>query len=256
MADERNHPRQRRALAHAFSKRALMEQEDILLGYVRKFISRLEGFARDGTPVNLVNWFNYTTFDIIGDLSFGEPFGCLAEGEGSESAHWVVLIYESIKSGAIEQATRRFARAGSLLQREKTIRRMETPTDHKDFLWYILRQREKKNEVSDDEVIMNAALFIVAGSETTATLLRGIMNQLLRNKAIFEKLKAEIRGSIKTADDLVMANLEKLPYMDACLEEALRIFPPVPVGLLRIVPEGGSMIDGHFIPAGVSIREC
>lgn len=93
-----------------------------------------------------------------------------------------MLIYESIKSGAIEQATRRFATAGSLLQRfllwlcptiirtrrlthlrnstEKTIRRMNTKTEHKDFLWYILRQREKKNEVSDDEVIMNAALFM------------------------------------------------------------------------------------------------
>lgn len=34
-------------------------------------------------------------------------------------------------------------------------------TDHKDFLWYILKQREKKNEVSDDEVIMNAALFML-----------------------------------------------------------------------------------------------
>lgn len=103
-------------------------------------------------------------------------------GEGGESAEWVVLIYESIKSGAIEQATRRYASPGSPLQRfllwmcpsiirerrikhlrnsrEKAIRRMGTETDHKDFLWYIMRQREKKNEVSDDEVIMNAALFM------------------------------------------------------------------------------------------------
>lgn len=37
---------------------------------------------------------------------------------------------------------------------------MNTKTEHRDFLWYILNQREKKNEVSDDEVIMNAALFM------------------------------------------------------------------------------------------------
>jgi len=106
----------------------------------------------------------------------------LVSGEGGESAQWVVLIYESIKSGAIEQATRRYATAGSTIQRfllwlcpsiirerrlrhlknsrEKTIRRMNTKTEHRDFLWYILNQREKKNEVSDDEVIMNAALFM------------------------------------------------------------------------------------------------
>jgi len=103
-------------------------------------------------------------------------------GEGGESASWVVLIYESIKAGAIEQATRRFATAGTVMQRvllrccppafrerrlkhlrnsrEKALRRMNAKTEHRDFLWYILKQREKKNEVSDDEVIMNAALFM------------------------------------------------------------------------------------------------
>lgn len=48
-----------------------------------------------------------------------------------------------------------------------------------------------------------------------------------------------------------MDKLAQLPYLNDCLEEALRIFPPVPIGLLRVVPKGGSMIDGHFIPAGV-----
>jgi len=93
-----------------------------------------------------------------------------------------VLIYESIKAGALEQATRRFATPGTWAQRfmlwcipsiirerrykhlqnstEKTNRRLKTKSDHRDFLWYILKQREKKNEVSDDEVIMNAALFM------------------------------------------------------------------------------------------------
>jgi hypothetical protein len=44
---------------------------------------------------------NFTTFDIIGDLAFGEPFGCLK----NEKFHdWVALIFETIKIGAIEQA--------------------------------------------------------------------------------------------------------------------------------------------------------
>lgn len=93
----------------------------------------------------------------------------------------------------------------------------------------------------------------VAGSETTATLMCGLMNHLLRNPDIMKKLTTEIREHIKHEDDLVIKNLSALPYMDACLEEGLRIFPPVPIGLLRIVPKGGSEIDGHMIPAGVSI---
>lgn len=217
-------------------------------------------------------------------------------GEGGESANWVVLVYESIKAGALEQATRRFASPGSLGQRfmmwcipstirerrskhlrnstEKTNRRMATKTDHRDFIWYILKQREKKNEVSDDEVIMNAALFMyvltpysspplpkrilltppsVAGSETTATELCGLTNYLLRNPEKYARIKNELRTACKTEADLTMDVLSTLPYMNACIEEGLRIFPPVPIGLLRTVPKGGSLIDGHPVPEHTSV---
>ena len=46
--------------------------------------------------------------------------------------------------------------------------------------------------------------------------------------------------------------LGSLPYMNACIEEGLRIFPPVPISLLRTVPKEGSMIDGYMVPGGVS----
>ncbi|KAF2005223.1 cytochrome P450 [Amniculicola lignicola CBS 123094] len=275
MAPDTHHARQRRALAHAFSKQALLEQEPILKGYVDMFVKRLREMAHSGTAANMVSWYNFCTFDIIGDLSFGEPFGCLNEGEGSESANWVVLVYESIKAGALEQATRRFATPGSFTQRfllwcvpsiirerrtkhlrnstEKTVRRMTTKTEHRDFIWYILKQREKKNEVSDNEVIMNAALFIVAGSETTATELCGLTNFLLRNPDKLDRLKKELRDAVKVESDLNMDVLGSLPYMNACIEEGLRIFPPVPIGLLRTVPKEGAIIDGHQVPGGYSV---
>jgi cytochrome P450 len=47
--------------------------------------------------------------------------------------------------------------------------------------------------------------------------------------------------------------LGSLPYMNACIEEGLRIFPPVPIGLLRTVPKGGSIIDGHSVPENTSV---
>jgi hypothetical protein len=51
-----------------------------LKGYVNLFVDRLREKAHKGEPANMVSWFNFCTFDIIGDLSFGEPFGCLREG--------------------------------------------------------------------------------------------------------------------------------------------------------------------------------
>lgn len=32
------------------------------------------------TIIDMKSWLNYTTFDVIGDLAFGEPFGCLEKG--------------------------------------------------------------------------------------------------------------------------------------------------------------------------------
>lgn len=131
MADDNNHSRQRRTLAHAFSQKALLEQESIIRGYVDLFVKKLQPFAETGTPANMCDWFSmpspyltfldfpqltvldFTTFDIIGDMAFGEPFGCLREGKFHS---WVSLITETIKAGAFEQATRRMFTTGSFMQ--------------------------------------------------------------------------------------------------------------------------------------------
>lgn len=93
----------------------------------------------------------------------------------------------------------------------------------------------------------------VAGSETTATELCGLTNYLLRNPDKYQRIKDELRTACKSEADLNMDVLGSLPYMNACIEEGLRIFPPVPIGLLRTVPKGGSLIDGHMVPENTSV---
>ncbi|KAK6371759.1 hypothetical protein LTS17_008582 [Exophiala oligosperma] len=69
-ADGEDHSRHRRTLPHAFSERALWGQEDILTHYIDLFIQNLrDKAAADGKVdmVNMVKWYNFTTFDIIGD---------------------------------------------------------------------------------------------------------------------------------------------------------------------------------------------
>ena len=86
------HADRRRLVAHAFSSKALTEQEYIIAGYVDKFIERLGKRYADkevgpgGEFCNLVDWYNYTTFDIIGDLAFGSAatFECLEKGKSRE----------------------------------------------------------------------------------------------------------------------------------------------------------------------------
>ncbi len=58
MADDANHARQRRTLAHAFSQKALLEQESIIRGYVDLFVEKLTPFAKSGQGVNMCDWFS------------------------------------------------------------------------------------------------------------------------------------------------------------------------------------------------------
>jgi cytochrome P450 len=81
MANDEDHARQRRALSHAFSTKALLEQEYIVKSYIDVFSKKMNEFAAKGETVDVTDWFAFTTFDIIGDMALGEPFGCLTSGE-------------------------------------------------------------------------------------------------------------------------------------------------------------------------------
>lgn len=87
-----NHGLIRRQLSHGFSEKSLRAQEDIIKSYVDLLVKRLKERcvpapsqkdaprASEKTAVDMKSWLNYTTFDVIGDLAFGEPFDCLEKG--------------------------------------------------------------------------------------------------------------------------------------------------------------------------------
>jgi cytochrome P450 len=56
MADRENHSRQRKALSHGFSKKALWEQEGIMQEFVRKLMDNFHCFARSGEAFDIVKW--------------------------------------------------------------------------------------------------------------------------------------------------------------------------------------------------------
>lgn len=95
------------------------------------------------------------------------------------------------------------------------------------------------------------ALSSVAGSETTATFLSGTSFYLCRNPATYKKLVDEIRGAFNSYDEITGLATERLPYLKAVIDEGLRIYPPVPMGMPRVSP--GETIDGKYVPEGVSL---
>lgn len=74
----------------------------------------------------------------------------------------------------------------------------------------------------------------------------------MMNPVVYARAKAEVRETFSTAEEITLQKLATLPYLNACFEEGLRIFPPAPDSLPRLVPEGGDVICGKFVPEGVS----
>lgn len=86
----------RKLLSHAFSDAALREQESLMSSYFDLLVDRLKTEI-DGPSqgiVDLVQWYAFTAFDIIGDLTFGESFGALERGEYHP---WIGNIYKGLK---------------------------------------------------------------------------------------------------------------------------------------------------------------
>jgi len=95
---------------------------------------------------------------------------------------------------------------------------------------------------------------MIAGTETTATLLSGLTYHLLTNHAKLDKLTHEVRTTFRTVDDITIERLQGLPYLNACIEEGLRMYPPVAPGMPRRTPEGpNTNIDGHDVPPGTRV---
>lgn len=98
----------------------------------------------------------------------------------------------------------------------------------------------------------NSSTLVAAGSETTATLLSGLTFYLLTNPHTMKTLTEEVRSAFKSDEEIDFSSANNLPYLRACIEEALRIYPPTPSGLPRVVPKGGATICGQYVPEDVS----
>jgi cytochrome P450 len=119
----------------------------------------------------------------------------------------------------------------------------------------ILKHRGDKDILTDAELISNSTVLIIAGSETTATLLSGGTYWLLQTPSALRKVTDEVRNAFENEEDINFTNATaRLPYMLACLEEGFRMYPPVPARLSRCtLPGAPTDISGYQIAAGVSV---
>ncbi|OTA99100.1 hypothetical protein M426DRAFT_95514 [Hypoxylon sp. CI-4A] len=257
----------RRQLSHGFSEKSMREQAPIIESYVNLLIRRIYENGNNGnTPLNMREWYNWTTFDVIGDLGFGSSFDCLRD---SAYHPWVKLVTSMIKELTIFRAMVGLGfrpisdfmyKVGLLNQqsqhldivKHKVEERMRLGFEKPDFMEGLIKKKDEWN-MSIDKLTQNASLLILAGSETTATLLSGATFLLATNPDKLEKLTEEVRSAFNSEDEINLGSASSLNYMLACLNESFRRYPPVASELARCVPKGGATISGKFVAEGSAV---
>ncbi|KAJ0115064.1 hypothetical protein J7T55_001473 [Diaporthe amygdali] len=273
-----DHSRLRRALSHGFSDKAIRSQEPTIVRHVDKLIHGLRSRSvghwqedlTDGHALNLEEWFNWTTFDVIGELVFGMSFGCL---DRFEYHPWVSSFLQSFPATAANRALHyvRLGWVASLIFKTtgwggKAMRDMGAHTEAmvrfrlgmgeepRDDLLEGLIKKQDEWKTSFEELSANAMILTIAGSETTATLLSGCVFLLLAHPEKFDRVKSEIRSEFQDESELTITSINRLPYMLAVLNEALRLYPPITSTLIRDVPIEGEYVAGNFVPGGVMVE--
>lgn len=245
-SNDADHTGFRKALAHGFSDKALSRQEPLMMIYINLLIEKLRDVAISGHKTDMVQWYNLTAFDIIGDLAFGTPFEGL---KNNRLCSWISMIFKAVKLGVFLRTMREYPLIGKPLMflmagksrkfrvgarahvRETVMGRIDNPKleGRGDLMDAMQRHKGGSDGLSVDELVANANILIIAGSETTATLLSGVTYLLLKNPRCLRKVTGEVRGAFEKEEEIDFVNASsRLPYMLACLDEALRMYPPVP----------------------------
>lgn len=211
--------------------------------------------------------------DMIGEVTFSRRFGLMEIGEVNESLKiihraarstswvgqvpWLYRLHQSL-SPLIGNHLALNARSGYIrdFTMQQAQSRIQRGSDHRDMLGKLIEVHEQKPaEVDDTVVISMAASNVFAGSDTTSIALRTVFYHLLKNPECLQRLLGEIdrvvgRGDLDKPVTFEQAN--NMPYLQAIMNEALRIHAIIGQSLPRIVPEGGLQVEGHTLPAGVS----
>jgi cytochrome P450 len=229
-------------------------------------------------PMDFARKIQFLTLDVISDIGFGEAFGDLrADADVNDyiRAGEEGLMVSSISMalgltdfmqipfiarwlGPSEKDAAGFGRIMANARSTIETRLQRDTEKSSDMLASFIR-----HGLDADELLTESTLQIVAGSDTTAAALRGIMLYLVSHPRVYVKLQAELDAAERDGvappltDIISDTAVRKLPYLQAVIKEGIRIHPPVTDQVPKRVPDGGDtvVVDGKpvFLPGGTNI---
>ncbi|KAL9046402.1 MAG: hypothetical protein Q9214_000754 [Letrouitia sp. 1 TL-2023] len=267
------HHRIRKTFVNAFSDKALKDQSPIIESYCDLLVTRIRREiwkSKDG-EVDVAKYYGYATLDIIADLTFGESFYGL---EGDNEHSWVTSFFLGAKFGSIRNSLGRFhpidkifgwiflrltakKRATSWrIATSKISRRLDMGDlgpSRSDFITPVVGKLDETQTkgITRNELNTNGLAVVIAGCQLNTVAVATSTYLLVRYPDTLKQLTDEIRETFSVETEINVNSTMGLPYLAAVINETLRIHHPTPGTLPRVVPPGGRMIDGHWVPGGV-----
>ncbi|KAK0384024.1 hypothetical protein NLU13_8113 [Sarocladium strictum] len=281
--DNEKHTMRRKQMAPGYSGRENQELESSIDSRLGELLSLIKAKYISNTdhivPMDLAKKIQYFTLDVISCVGLGQTFGMLQEdadvhGYMSSIENGLLIANTTLAMGVSWMAQapvigqyiapgpqKQDAFGGMMATCFRFVdERMAKETDKRsDMLASFAR-----HGLSGDELRSEALEQIIAGSDTTAGAIRGVILQVITNPRVYAKLQVEIDDAVREgrAPDkgegiISAAEAKQLPYLQAVIREGLRVRPPVANIFPRDVPAGGDTIevDGKsiFLPEGVCI---
>jgi len=255
---------------------AIDERLAELLNLVRtKYVSS-DGHA---VPMDLAKKIQYFTLDVISSVGLGKPFGMLRSDsdidqyiQSSEEGLITAKVALAMGISWMAQApvlgsfiapspkdNNGFGKMMAACFRCVDERTTRDTDQRSDMLAAFIR-----HGVSGDDLKSEALEQIIAGSDTTASAIRGALLQLMTNPRVYAKLQREVDdavcdGKAPTPGEgfISSAQAKQLPYLQAVIRESMRTRPPVVNIFSRDVPPAGDTVDVNgetvFLPPGSCI---
>ncbi|KAJ2286630.1 hypothetical protein IWW55_006928, partial [Coemansia sp. RSA 2706] len=236
-----------------------------------KWDQKLAESADGSAEVNYCNDFLFAAFDIIGTLVYGRQIDELNTND-AQTAKWIdtTVTYLGIRSMLqlllkyplsllIQPWENRYDRLSSYIHESIEWRRAYLAAGHKkptDLLQAFIdaEDPESKVRMCHDQIHSECMLMMLAGSDTTSHTITWTVHLLMLYPQHYKQAVDEVRSNFG-ADHMITHSecRARLPFVEACLLESLRL-SPVTGGLLpRVAPKGGMYAQGHYIPEGTVV---
>ena len=217
---------------------------------------------RDGEERNVSQDMMSLTLDIAVRTLFGTTLPGEAEQVGRAMTflmryslrrqRFPVRVPETWPTPNNRRANQELAFMDSLVYRMISERQAANGTAHHNDLLALLMDAmdEDGSHMTKQQLRDEAMTLFIAGHETTSQMLSWTWYALSQNPAIEAKLHEELRGVLGGRPPEA-ADLQRLPYLQAVMNESLRLYPPAYI-LARMAIEP-CQIGGYDIPLGSTI---